>query len=75
MNRKIGCNDILAIKTPVRVGNRRGFVKKCEIVPASNGGTISLHTVIFNEKAKTLASYRDWETDRKSTRLNSSHRL
>ena len=23
----------------------------------------------------TLAQYRDWETDRKSTRLNSSHRL
>ena len=22
-----------------------------------------------------LAEYRDWETDRKSTRLNSSHRL
>ena len=25
-------------------------------------------------KTSTLASYRDWETDRKSTRLNSSHR-
>ena len=24
---------------------------------------------------KTYLSYRDWETDRKSTRLNSSHRL
>ena len=24
---------------------------------------------------KTYAWYRDWETDRKSTRLNSSHRL
>ena len=26
-------------------------------------------------EAKTKAYYRDWETDRKSTRLNSSHRL
>ena len=24
--------------------------------------------------ANTMAAYRDWETDRKSTRLNSSHR-
>ena len=26
-------------------------------------------------KAKLGRTYRDWETDRKSTRLNSSHRL
>ena len=26
-----------------------------------------------NEKNKKKAAYRDWETDRKSTRLNSSH--
>ena len=25
--------------------------------------------------AKSILLYRDWETDRKSTRLNSSHRL
>ena len=62
MNRKIGSNDILAIETPVRVGNRRGFIKKCETVPASNGGFISLHTVVFTEKAKTLAcGKKTWE--------------
>jgi hypothetical protein len=54
MNRKIGSNDMLPINTPVRVGNRRGFVKKCNMVPASTGGPISLHTVVFNEKAKNL---------------------
>ena len=27
------------------------------------------------DRAKKIATYRDWETDRKSTRLNSSHRL
>ena len=27
-----------------------------------------------NENIKTIGAYRDWETDRKSTRLNSSHR-
>ena len=62
MNRKIGSNDMLSPKTPVRVGNRRGFVKKCEVVPASNGGIISLHTVVFNEKAKTLTcGKKTWE--------------
>jgi hypothetical protein len=62
MNRKIGSSDILSPKTPVRVGNRRGFVKKCETVPASNGGFISLHTVVFNEKAKILTcGKKTWE--------------
>jgi hypothetical protein len=62
MNRKIGSNDLLSPNTPVRVGNRRGFVKKCETVPASNGGFISLHTVVFNEKAKTLTcGKKTWE--------------
>ena len=28
-----------------------------------------------NEQRVCLRMYRDWETDRKSTRLNSSHRL
>jgi len=62
MNRKIGSNDMLSPNTPVRVGNRRGFIKKCETVPASNGGFISLHTVVFNEKVKTLTcSKKTWQ--------------
>jgi uncharacterized protein YabN with tetrapyrrole methylase and pyrophosphatase domain len=62
VNRKIGSNDILAIETPVRVGNRRGFIKKCEVVAASNGGMISLHIVVFTEKAKTLTcGKKTWE--------------
>ena len=28
-----------------------------------------------NNTNKSMGKYRDWETDRKSTRLNSSHRL
>ena len=31
-------------------------------------------TKATSAEAKLAASYRDWETDRKSTRLNSSHR-
>ena len=29
----------------------------------------------YQLQAGTTTGYRDWETDRKSTRLNSSHRL
>ena len=34
----------------------------------------SLHAVC-TEFAQKLKAYRDWETDRKSTRLNSSHEI
>ena len=30
---------------------------------------------IIKSRLRTLYCYRDWETNRKSTRLNSSHRL
>ena len=49
----------------------------------SFGGTYLFEEVTFRLGAgdrvglvgKNGAGYRDWETDRKSTRLNSSHRL
>ena len=34
-----------------------------------------LKTLVYNRnRGKRYGLYRDWETDRKSTRLNSSHR-
>ena len=36
-------------------------------------GYIDPVTLISNNKLKLNRNYRDWETDRKSTRLNSSH--
>ena len=30
---------------------------------------------IHNKLVEDTAAYRDWETDRKSTRLNSSHEI
>ena len=39
-----------------------------------NGELIENWIVDFNEMAPSVPQYRDWETDRKSTRLNSSHR-
>ena len=37
--------------------------------------TQKLKEKIANDKVIVDSAYRDWETDRKSTRLNSSHRL
>ena len=37
----------------------------------NNTGTVTLST--GNATTTTIETYRDWETDRKSTRLNSSH--
>ena len=46
------------------------------------GNTISKDNLVFKDALKNeisttdadfLTTYRDWETDRKSTRLNSSH--
>ena len=34
-----------------------------------------LNVLIALELMENVTAYRDWETDRKSTRLNSSHRL
>ena len=57
--------------------NDNGNVKGRVINKNSDGITISFSGIeksnssIFNDNTKI---YRDWETDRKSTRLNSSHR-
>ena len=40
-----------------------------EITVRDEVGNFSLH------KDKEAVTYRDWETDRKSTRLNSSHEI
>ena len=56
--------DPVSEKTPVTaIGSIRS---KCCFV-------ISLHSLVNQTNAYSTSSYRDWETDRKSTRLNSSH--
>ena len=37
--------------------------------------TLAAVVVCVCERERDRGPYRDWETDRKSTRLNSSHRL
>ena len=45
------------------------------IVPSEHSKK-SIADIVYNEADKNTGQiYRDWETDRKSTRLNSSHRL
>ena len=42
--------------------------------PDSNSGIVTVPKVIGAGESVTIPTwYRDWETDRKSTRLNSSH--
>ena len=36
-------------------------------------GTLVPNLCLIGQKGDTFDCYRDWETDRKSTRLNSSH--
>ena len=50
------------------------YMERCE-TPVFEGGTSQ--EIVFQEvisNSATEQDYRDWETDRKSTRLNSSHR-
>ena len=55
---------------------------RCVTELGEDRGRIHLHEIFFGNQAAELviekwrygyAIYRDWETDRKSTRLNSSH--
>jgi hypothetical protein len=54
--------DVLAKDTPVRIGNRRGKVVSCEIVPACPCGMIAVHTVELTERWKvTYSKFGRWE--------------
>ena len=52
-----------------------GFAKLYSVSVSVSGTTVSYISDIYTEAGITVLScpYRDWETDRKSTRLNSSH--
>ena len=54
---KVHPNTELAVNTPVTVGNQRGYVVKCERVPATPCGMISVHTIRFTERLKRLIGY------------------
>ena len=77
VNRLLVWGDPLYSGSDVSVTTKcNGVVQYQGVIPASLFKTPGLHVisdsigVIYNP---TGGSYRDWETDRKSTRLNSSH--
>lgn len=54
MSYTIGPHDTIPIGSHVRVGNKFGYIIKAEVVPASNGGEIVVHTISFTEKKRYL---------------------
>jgi hypothetical protein len=54
MSYRIGPHDTIPLGSYVQVGNKLGYVIKAEVVPASNGGEIVLHTISFTEKKRYL---------------------
>ena len=51
-------------------------MKKKALPPTTKRTSTRTHRQVFvlnDDENKALNRYRDWETDRKSTRLNSSH--
>ena len=71
--------DPEAIQGYTESGGNIYLIQADGVVLVSSGGGFSSHaTDIFIEPIYSFATfsgtaYRDWETDRKSTRLNSSH--
>ena len=67
-------NTYLSFKNtnPLVGGHQKFLVSKTGYIRAA-GGCIAL--LMETDKGKRAVIYRDWETDRRSTRLNSSHRL
>ena len=45
------------------------------IVVTAPTGFVDEYRKLLGDSVEVIEGYRDWETDRKSTRLNSSHRL
>ena len=50
------------------------LLEKLKLADLSTNKDSEMEKLMATMAMKTQAGYRDWETDRKSTRLNSSHR-
>ena len=62
-----------ALRTPRGKGKKDGALYSVKPVQLIAGLLNALQT--RNDLDTSQLSYRDWETDRKSTRLNSSHEI
>ena len=61
---------IKIVKFCQKLSDKKEFVISKQLFKA---GTSVGANLMEAEQAESRAAYRDWETDRKSTRLNSSH--
>ena len=73
------CRSITLLTTR-RCGHNGFMCHRCKrtFYPSQNNSEISCHCSVIPPKQETERQdrgYRDWETDRKSTRLNSSHEI
>ena len=50
----------------------RDLILRGLVVPRGASGVVDVEEVVTE---RVVGGYRDWETDRKSTRLNSSHEI
>ena len=69
------CIDILGSYKAKLLKNSFGYNAEFEVINAYDGIKMFEHDFEENDFYVCKVCYRDWETDRKSTRLNSSHRL
>ena len=63
-----GHENMVAVQQDIQILKQRVLDKNTALQQAN-----SKVTDLTNQINNTNTSYRDWETDRKSTRLNSSH--
>ena len=76
VNPVMGSNLIIVVFAVVVIGGMGSIAGS--IVTGLSLGLLEGLTKVFYPEASSVVifvHYRDWETDRKSTRLNSSHRL
>lgn len=57
---KIKPMEVLPVGTLVDCGSKRGFVVKSALKPASNGGSIAMHTIRFISKLCRNRRRCDW---------------
>ena len=73
----MSCTRIIVYNLPEEARNRLGSISEAALdVYPDFSIRQSKQSEELNSEGKIVldGSYRDWETDRKSTRLNSSHR-
>ena len=74
------CKDIREVKKKIYLFGTREEKYRVDVIDKNTGEINDIYLMkytkegpIFSKQTYSRWKYRDWETDRKSTRLNSSH--